>query len=91
MISARGIIQSRWEEKREEDEPAMEIPRQKHMMDPMNQHQTTEAGPPERRGVFKVVATEDETPMMEEAKARVERLPNSRANSCVHHRGSVRT
>lgn len=34
---------------------------------PMNQHQTTEAGPPERRGVLKVVATEEATPMIENA------------------------
>lgn len=51
--------------------PAMEVPKQMHMKVPMNQHHTTEAGPPSRRGVFKVVATEDETPMMLKAKEMV--------------------
>lgn len=43
---------------------AMDVPRHMHMMDPTNQHHTTEAGPPRKKGVPNVVATDDATPMM---------------------------
>lgn len=38
------------------------------MTEPKNQHQTTEAGPPRRSGVLRVVATELATPIIENAK-----------------------
>jgi hypothetical protein len=58
----------------------MEEPRVKHMHEPRIQHQVTLAGPPVSNGVLKVVATEETTPMMENAKEIVARLENSRLN-----------
>lgn len=43
-------------------------PRVKHMQAPRIQHHVTEAGPPRRRGVLKVVATLEHRPMMLNAK-----------------------
>lgn len=54
-----------------------------HMQEPMNQHQTTLTGPPRSSGVSIVVATDDATPMIENANEIVEIFVNSRANSCI--------
>lgn len=52
---------------RREDETECS-PRVKHMHAPRIQHQVTDAGPPRRRGVLKVVATQEHRPMMLNAK-----------------------
>lgn len=43
-------------------------PRVKHIVAPRIQHQTTEDGPPSRRGVLKVVAILEQRPMILNAK-----------------------
>lgn len=47
---------------------------QTHKILPINQHQTTEAGPPVKSGVLKVVAMEEHIPMMENANEKVDKL-----------------
>ena len=46
----------------------MRIPSVRHMQDPRSQHQITEAGPPNKRGVLKVVAILEHKPMILKAK-----------------------
>ncbi len=45
-----------------------DAPRVRHIHDPKIQHQVTEAGPPSKRGVLKVVATLEHNPIILKAK-----------------------
>lgn len=59
-----------------------ELAMQKAMHDPMNQHQTAVAGPPELIGLRKVAGTDPRTPRIEMAYDTVDHFVNSRRSSC---------
>jgi hypothetical protein len=67
----------------------MEAPSVKHIVAPRIQHQTTLAGPPVSKGVLKVVATEETSPMIEKANEIVARFENSRLNEPRKNRSAL--
>lgn len=61
----------------------MEAPSVQHMHAPRSQHQTALAGPPDKSGVLKVVAMEEQRPMIEKAKEIVPKFVNSRVKESI--------
>lgn len=59
-----------------------ELAMQNAMIEPMAQHQTAVAGPPDPMGAPKVAGTEPSTPRMEIAYDTVDHLVNSLLSSC---------
>jgi hypothetical protein len=88
MVSVRTRETGTWEIKNQqvgnaETISAIEEPRVRLPQVPIIQHQVTLAGPPVSNGVLRVVATDEVTPIIENANDVVDKVENSRSNESM--------